>query len=84
VNSLASAKERGGIFRERMTGLVEALTEPGAGVEDRLRATMALGGVSVGWMFFADQVQNRAALCAAILGIASDLARADSEVLPGA
>jgi AcrR family transcriptional regulator len=84
VNSLASAKERGGMFRERMTGLVEALTEPGAGVEDRLRATMALGGVSVGWMFFADQVTDRTELCAAVLSIASDLARADSEASPGA
>jgi AcrR family transcriptional regulator len=83
VNSLASAKERGDVFRERMTGLVEALTEPGAGVEERLRATMALGGVSVGWMFFADQVKDRAKLCAAVLGIAADLAKADSEARPG-
>jgi AcrR family transcriptional regulator len=83
VNSLPSAKERGGVFRERMTGLVEALIEPGAGMEDRLRATMALGGVSIGWMFFADQVQDRAELSAAVLGIASGLAMADSEAKPG-
>src|ERR1700729_3682264 len=74
VNSLAAAKERGDVFRERMTGLVEALTEPGAGMEDRLRATMLLGGVSVGWMFFADQVADREELRAAVLGIATDLA----------
>jgi AcrR family transcriptional regulator len=83
LNSLASAKERGDVFRERMTGLVEALTEPGAGMVDRLRATMVLGGVSVGWMFFAEQVKDRAELCAAVLDIASDLARADSDPLPG-
>jgi len=77
VNSLASAKERGDLFRERMTGLIEALTEPGADVEERLRAAMALGGVSVGWMFFADQVDDRKKLCAAILGIASGLAIGD-------
>jgi hypothetical protein len=35
---------------------------------------MALGGVSVGWMFFADQVPDRAELCAAVLGIAQDIA----------
>jgi AcrR family transcriptional regulator len=74
VNSLAAAKERGDVFRERMTGLIEALTEPGADMEERLRAAMALGGVSVGWMFFADQVDDRKKLCAAILGIASGLA----------
>ena len=74
VNSLAGAKERGDLFRERMTGLIEVLTEPGAKMEERLRAAMALGGVSVGWMFFADQVDDRGKLCAAVLGIASDLA----------
>jgi AcrR family transcriptional regulator len=74
VNSLAAAKERGDIFRERMTGLIEALTEPDADMTERLRAAMALGGVSVGWMFFADQVDDRDQLCADILGIASSLA----------
>jgi AcrR family transcriptional regulator len=77
VNSLAGAKERGDLFRERMTGLIEVLTEPGADMEERLRAAMALGGVSVGWMFFADQVDDRKKLCAAILGIASGLAIGD-------
>ena len=79
VNSLAAAKERGDIFRERMTALVEAITEPGAGMQERLRATMALGGVSVGWMFFADQVKDRGKLSAAVLGIARDLAEAAPE-----
>jgi len=37
VNSLATAKGRGELFRERMSALIEQLTE--------------LGGVSVGWMF---------------------------------
>jgi AcrR family transcriptional regulator len=77
VNSLASVKERGDVYRERMYGLIEALTEPGADMEERLRAAMALGGVSVGWMFFADQVDDREKLCAAVLGIASDLAIGD-------
>jgi AcrR family transcriptional regulator len=77
VNSLAAAKERGDLFRERMTGLIEVLTESGAGMEERLRAAMALGGVSVGWMFFADQVDDRKKLCDAILGIASGFAVGD-------
>jgi AcrR family transcriptional regulator len=74
MNSLAAGKQRGEVFKERMTGLVEALTEPGAGMQERLRATMLLGGVSVGWMFFAEQVADRENLRAAVLGIATDLA----------
>jgi AcrR family transcriptional regulator len=77
VNSLAGAKERGDLFRERMSGLIDVLSEPGADMEQRLRAAMALGGVSVGWMFFADQVDDREKLCAAVLGIASGLAVGD-------
>jgi AcrR family transcriptional regulator len=79
VNSLAAAKERGDVFRERMTSLVEAITEPGASMPERLRATMALGGASVGWMFFADQVTDRSELCAAVLAIASDLANGSQD-----
>ena len=79
LNSLSSAKQRGDLFRERMTGLIDALTEPGAGLPERLRAAMTLGGVSVGWMFFVDQVEDRSKLCAAVLGIASDVARGISE-----
>jgi AcrR family transcriptional regulator len=74
VNSLASAKNRGALYRERLGALIELLTGPGAPLGDRLRAAMALGGVSVGWMFFADQVPDRAELCAAVLGIAQDIA----------
>src|SRR5260221_2938103 len=83
VNSLAAAKERGDVFRERMTGLIEALTEPGADMEERLRAAMVLGGVSVGWMFFADQVDDRKKLSAAVLDIASGLAMNDPPAQPG-
>jgi AcrR family transcriptional regulator len=79
VNSLAAAKERGDVFRERMTGLVDAFTEPGSGIQDRLRAAMALGGVSIGWMFLADHARDRDELRAAILSIASDLAKAAPE-----
>ena len=75
VQHLASAqgKGRGELFRERITGLIDVLIEPGAGVPDRVRAAMALGGVSVGWMFLADEVADRTALCAAILEVACDL-----------
>src|SRR5258708_6193306 len=83
VNSLAAAKERGDVFRERMNGLIEVLTEPGADMEERLPAAMMLGGVSVGWMFFADQVDDRKKLCAAVLGIASGLVINGPEAQPG-
>jgi AcrR family transcriptional regulator len=79
LNSLSSAKQRGDLFRERMTGLIDALTGPQASLRERLRAAMTLGGVSVGWMFFADQVEDRSELCAAVLGIASDVAKGISE-----
>jgi AcrR family transcriptional regulator len=79
VNTLASAKQRGDFFRERMTGLVDVLAGPDADMQARLRATMTLGGVSVGWMFFADQVPDRATLCSEVLGIATDLATAPAE-----
>ncbi|MGD0685929.1 MAG: TetR/AcrR family transcriptional regulator [Streptosporangiaceae bacterium] len=74
VTGLAAAKNRGGLFRERMTSLIELLTGPDAALDDRLRAAMALGGVSVGWMFFAGQVPDRDELCAAVLGIATGIA----------
>ena len=82
VNTLAAAKSRGEVFRERMGALVELLTGPGAPLGERLRAAMALGGVSVGWMFFADQVPDRAELSAAVLGIAKDIAEGGSSGSP--
>jgi AcrR family transcriptional regulator len=76
VNSLANAKGRGELFRERLTALAGLLTEPGAPLTDRVRAAMALGGISVGWMFFADQVTDRHELSAEVLRAACELAGA--------
>jgi AcrR family transcriptional regulator len=76
VHSMAGAKGRGELFKERLTALVDLLTEPGAPLADQLRPAMALGGISVGWMFFADKVADRGELCAALLAIACDLALA--------
>ena len=76
VNSLATAKGRGELFRERLTALIELLTGPDAGLGDRLRAAMALGGVSMGWMFFSDQVDDSGELIAALLATACDIAAA--------
>ena len=76
VNSLAATKGRGELFRERLTALAELLSEPGAPLGDRVRAAMALGGVSIGWMFFADQVSDRHELSTEVLRAACELADA--------
>jgi AcrR family transcriptional regulator len=76
MNSLATAKGRGELFRERLTALISLLTEPDAPLRDQLRAGMALGGVSVGWMFFSDQVEDPGELIAELLQAACDLAAA--------
>jgi hypothetical protein len=76
VNSQSTTKGRGELFRERMTGLIDLLTEPGAPLRDRLRAGMALSGVSLGWMFFADQVPDHGELFAEVLAVACDVAGA--------
>jgi AcrR family transcriptional regulator len=86
VNTLASAKHRGDVFRERMAGLVDALAGPEPDLPERLRATMVLGAISIGWMFFADKTDDRHKLTAAVLDIAAEFDRADLASLgePGA
>lgn len=76
VNSLAATKGRGELFRERLTALADLLSEPGAPLGDRVRAAMALGGVSIGWMFFADRVSDRHELSTEVLKAACELADA--------
>jgi AcrR family transcriptional regulator len=72
--STFAEKSRGELFRERMGALVELLTGPAAPVSEQMRAAMAIGGVSVGWMFFADRVPDPAELSAAVLAIATEIA----------
>ncbi len=79
VNTLASSKGRSTLFRERLTGLVDVLVKPGGGTPERVRAAMALGGVSVGWMIFADQVDDRNALCATVFDVACGLVDVGSD-----
>jgi AcrR family transcriptional regulator len=77
VNTLASDRHRGNVFRERMAGMVDALAGPGADLPERLRATMVLGAISIGWMFFAEKAADRDKLTAAILDIAAEFDQAD-------
>jgi AcrR family transcriptional regulator len=73
VNTLAAAKNRSELFRERMHALVALLTEPDAPLTDQLRAAVALSSVSFGCMFFADRAADREELREAVLDIAFGL-----------
>ena len=73
VNSLAHAKNRRELFRERMDAVVALLTEPDAPLATQLRAAVALASVSFGCMFYADRAANPAELQATVLDIAFEL-----------
>jgi AcrR family transcriptional regulator len=73
VNSLAHAKNRSELFRERMDALVSILTEPDPPLSSQLRAAVALASVSFGCMFYADRAESSAQLQAAVMEIASGL-----------
>jgi AcrR family transcriptional regulator len=76
VSSLAAAKERGELFRERMDALVELLTEPGAPVHDQVRAASCLVSISFCAMHYQDRAANPAELKQAVLDVAFQLADA--------
>jgi AcrR family transcriptional regulator len=75
-HSMSGASSHKELFKERITALTGLLAEPGSGRTGQLRPTMALGGISMGWIFFADQAADRDELCAEMLRIASDLTNA--------
>jgi AcrR family transcriptional regulator len=79
VSSLAAAKERGELFRERMDALVDLLTEPGAPVSDQVRAASCLVSISFCCMHYQDRVGDPAELRAAVLDMALGLADARLE-----
>jgi AcrR family transcriptional regulator len=74
IKGLSESKNTGELFRERLGSLIKLLTGPGAVLEDRLRAAMALGGISMGWMVFSEEEPDRARLSAAVLKVASEIA----------
>ena len=73
VNSLAHAKNRSELFRERMDALVSLLTEPDAPLASQLRAAVALASVSFGCMFYADRATDPDQLQSTVLDIAFEL-----------
>ena len=73
VNSLALAKNRCELFRERMDALVSLLTEPDPPLAGQLRAAVALASVSFGCMFYADRATDPDQLQSTVLDIAFEL-----------
>jgi AcrR family transcriptional regulator len=53
--------------------LADQLAGPDASLRERARAMMALGSMSVGWMFLADQVTDRDELSEIVSSIAGEL-----------
>jgi len=74
IQSLGGSKNTGQLFRERLGPLIRLLTGPNPGLEDRLRAAMALGGISMGWMVFSEEEPDRSRLSAAVLQVATEIA----------
>jgi AcrR family transcriptional regulator len=74
VSSLAAAKERGELFRERMDALVGLLTEPGAPMRDQIRAASCLMSISFCCMHYQDRAASPAELREAVLDVALELA----------
>src|SRR6266851_7611362 len=73
VNALAAAKNRSELFKERMDRLVDVLAGPGGPLTERVRAGMALGAISVGWMFFRDQVADHNELAKVVVSVADGM-----------
>lgn len=73
VHTLAAAKHRGELFRERIHSLIEVLTGPDATLAGQLRAAMAVGGASFSWMIFADKAADRRQLSEQVRDIACEL-----------
>jgi AcrR family transcriptional regulator len=76
VASLASVKERGELFKERMDALVDLLTEPGASLRDQVRAASCLMSLSFCCMHYQDRAASPAELEDALLDMALELADA--------
>jgi AcrR family transcriptional regulator len=76
VASLASAKERGELIRERMDALTDLLTEPAGTLRDQVRAASCLMSVSYCCMRFQDKVASQEELEKAVLDVALELADA--------
>jgi AcrR family transcriptional regulator len=84
VSSLAAAKERGELFRERLDGLIDLLTGPDAPLADQLRAATCLACVNMGCMHFQHRADDRSKLRAAVLEVALGLISETNRAARGA
>lgn len=73
VAGLASAKERGEVFRERIDALIELLTEPGATLREQVRAASSLMSVSYCCLRYQNQVSSQEELEQELLDLAMEL-----------
>jgi AcrR family transcriptional regulator len=79
VSSLASAKERGELFKERMDSLVDLLAGHDAPIRDQVRAASCLMSISIGCMHYQRRAADPEELRAALLDVALELADAAPE-----
>ncbi len=70
LNTMAEALRT---LKNAPLALADQLAGPDASLRERARAMMALGSISVGWMFLADQVADREELSQIVSGIAGEL-----------
>jgi len=70
LNTMASALRT---LKTAPLQLADQLAGPGASLRERARVLMALGAMSVGWMYLADQVPDRDELSDIVCGIANEL-----------
>jgi AcrR family transcriptional regulator len=73
VAGLASAKERGDVFRERIDALIELLTDPGATLREQVRAASSLMSVSYCCLRYQNQVSSQEELEQELLDLAMEL-----------
>lgn len=77
-----SVKERGQLFRERMSSIIDLLTGPGASLRERVGAAVAASGLSIGWMLFQDDMEDPSELRSAVLDVARELTGGDEPAQP--
>jgi AcrR family transcriptional regulator len=86
--SISNRKYHGEMFKERTRAIIDLLTDPGAGLDEQVRAATAATSVSICWMLFRDEVTDTEALRKSVLGLASELvdwpeAAATTDTAPG-
>ena len=73
LNTMASAIKT---LKTSPRRLADQLTGPDAPLRERIRAMMTLGAISIGWMSFTDQVDDRQELSDIVCDLAAEFAQA--------